>query len=177
MLASARRTDRRNTSASHGSRRPTTPPTSSGATPTSSRLWSHPPSEAGGSRRCGGSRWCRSGPDGDAFAVTFEQLALISAAALLGPVLATPARWRVPMLIGELAAGVALGRTGAHQLHPGDPTFTFLADVGFALVMFVAGSHVPVRDGGLRRSLRSGTLRAAAVGVVAVLLALAIAAA
>ena len=51
-----------------------------------------------------------------------------------------------------------------------DPTFTFLADIGFALVMFVAGSHVPVRDPQLRRGIGPGTLRALAVGVVAAVL-------
>src|SRR5262249_23051188 len=50
-----------------------------------------------------------------------------------------------------------------------------LADVGFALVMFVAGSHVPVRDGRLRTALRVGMLRAVAVGVLAAPLAVGIA--
>ena len=50
-------------------------------------------------------------------------------------------------------------RVRSHRLrtlHPGNATFTFLAQVGFALVMFVAGSHVPVRDGALRPALRVG---------------------
>ena len=102
--------------------------------------------------------------------MTFSTLALITSAALLGPLLATPGRTRAPMLIGELIAGIALGRTGLRDLHPADPTFAFLADVGFALVMFVAGSHVPVRDGRLRRSLPGGAVRAVAVGLVATVL-------
>jgi Kef-type K+ transport system membrane component KefB len=55
-----------------------------------------------------------------------------------------------------------------------DPTLTFLADIGFALVMFVAGSRVPVADPALRRGLRIGLVRAVGVGVVAVLLAVAV---
>jgi Kef-type K+ transport system membrane component KefB len=51
-----------------------------------------------------------------------------------------------------------------------------LADVGFALVMFVAGTHVPVRDHRLRPALRVGVVRAAVVGAVAVGLAYAVAA-
>ena len=102
--------------------------------------------------------------------MTFQTLALVSAAALLGPLLATPGRWRVPMLIGELAAGVALGNTGLRELHPGEETFAFLADIGFALVMFVAGTHVPVRDARLWQSMRRGAFRAVGVAAVGVLL-------
>ena len=40
--------------------------------------------------------------------------------------------------------------------------------VGFALVMFVAGSHVPVRDSALRAGLKAGAARAAVIGVLAV---------
>jgi Kef-type K+ transport system membrane component KefB len=52
-------------------------------------------------------------------------------------------------------------------LHSSDSTFTFLADVGFALVMFVAGSKVPVRDSALRGALGVGIARAIGVGVLA----------
>ena len=100
--------------------------------------------------------------------MSFATLALICAAALLGPILAAPQRLRVPVLIGELAMGVVLGDTGLQRLHPADRTFTFLANVGFALVMFVAGSHVPMRDERLRRSLRRGVERALLVGAIAV---------
>jgi Kef-type K+ transport system membrane component KefB len=99
--------------------------------------------------------------------VSFATLAVIGLIGLVGPLLALPARWHVPVVIGELLAGVALGRTGAGYLQPGDPTFTLLAGVGFALVMFVAGTHVPMRDPALRPALRVGALRAVAVGAVA----------
>jgi Kef-type K+ transport system membrane component KefB len=107
--------------------------------------------------------------------MTLATLALISAVALLGPVLAGARRWRVPVVLGELLAGVALGSTGLGVLHASDHTFTFLADIGFALVMFVAGSHVPVRDPLLRQALRPGLLRAAAVAALSVPLAWAVA--
>src|SRR3954451_22111892 len=100
--------------------------------------------------------------------MTFGDLALVSAAALLGPLLAAPRRFRIPVLIGELAAGVALGRTGLQRLHPDDATFTFLANIGFALVMFVAGTLVPLRDERLRRSAVRGLMRAACVGLLSV---------
>jgi Kef-type K+ transport system membrane component KefB len=106
--------------------------------------------------------------DGD---VSFAVLALIALVALIGPLLALPRAWHLPIVLGELAAGIVLGRTGFGLLHPADPTFGFLADIGFALVMFIAGSRVPVRDPGLRTALPGGLLRAAGVGVVATALA------
>src|SRR6266498_5567103 len=95
--------------------------------------------------------------------------------AMLGPLLALPRRWHLPLMLGELIAGVLLGPTGTGLLHAGNGTFTFLADIGFALIMFVAGSHVPVRDPNLRAGLRLGALRAMAVGAVSVVLAIGIA--
>ena len=105
----------------------------------------------------------------------FATLALISLVGVLGPLLALPRRWNLPVVLGELVAGIALGRTGFDVLHAGNGTFTFLADIGFALIMFVAGSHVPVRDPNLSAGLRLGVLRAVAVGAVSVVLAIGIA--
>lgn len=96
----------------------------------------------------------------------FATLALISAVAVLGPLLALPARWRLPVLFGELIAGLLLGKGGVGVLDAADPTFAFLANIGFALVMFVAATHVPVRDPRLRDGVRLGAMRAIAVGVI-----------
>ena len=76
----------------------------------------------------------------------FLHLALIGAIALLGPLLAWRRAWRLPVVLGEIVAGVAVGATGLGWLDASDPAFAQLAEVGFALVMFVAGTHVPVRD-------------------------------
>jgi Kef-type K+ transport system membrane component KefB len=107
--------------------------------------------------------------------VDFVMLAVIVLAGLAGPLLAYPRGWHVPVVIGELLVGILLGRTGVGYLKPADPTFVFLAEVGFGLVMFVAGTHVPVRDHSLQRSMGRGTARAALVGagsaVLGVLLA------
>ncbi|MFL6062535.1 MAG: cation:proton antiporter [Marmoricola sp.] len=99
--------------------------------------------------------------------MTFTALAVICVVGLAGPLLALPRGWHLPIVLGELLAGIALGRTGTGYLHPGDATLTFLADAGFALVMFVAGTHVPVRDPALRPALRTGIARAVTVGLVA----------
>jgi Kef-type K+ transport system membrane component KefB len=104
--------------------------------------------------------------------MTFAILALVAVIGVAGPLLALPKSWHLPVVLGELIAGIAFGATGFNQLHAQDPTFTFLADIGFGLVMFVAGSHVPVRDASMRTALRSGALRAVGIGVVSVPLAL-----
>ena len=104
----------------------------------------------------------------------FATLALVALLGLAGPLLATPQRWHLPVVLGELAGGVLFGQTGFRVLHAGNSTFTFLGDVGFALVMFVAGSHVPVRDRTLRHALPAGLLRALVVGAVSVPVALAL---
>jgi Kef-type K+ transport system membrane component KefB len=99
--------------------------------------------------------------------VDFGTLALIVAAGLLGPLLSARQGWHIPTVVGALLAGVLLGRAGLRVLDTTDPTFTFLADIGFALVMFVAGSHVPIRDPRLRHGIGFGLARAALVGVAA----------
>jgi Kef-type K+ transport system membrane component KefB len=105
----------------------------------------------------------------------FAMLAVIVLAGLAGPLLAFRQGWHVPVVVGELLAGVALGRTGTGYLDASDPTFSFLAEVGFGLVMFVVGTQVPVHDVRLQRSLGRGGARAALVGagsaVLGVLLA------
>jgi len=101
--------------------------------------------------------------------MTFTQLAAVGLLGLLGPLLAYPRGWHLPIVLGELLAGVLIGRTGFGYLDAGDPTFTFLADIGFALVMFVAGTHVPVRDPALRPALRNGLVRAVVIGLLAAL--------
>jgi Kef-type K+ transport system membrane component KefB len=107
--------------------------------------------------------------------VSFSDLALVCAVALAGPLLATPRRWHLPVVLGELLAGVVLGATGLKLLDAAEPTFSFLGSCGFVLVMFVAGTHVPARDPRLRTALRTGVGRAVLVGVVALALGYAVA--
>jgi Kef-type K+ transport system membrane component KefB len=104
--------------------------------------------------------------------MTFATLALIVVIGVLGPLLALPKHWHLPVVIGELVAGIAFGATGFDRLHASNPTFTLLADIGFGLVMFVAGSHVPVRDASMKTALRIGLLRAVGIGIVSIPLAL-----
>ncbi|MEP7045835.1 MAG: cation:proton antiporter [Ilumatobacteraceae bacterium] len=99
--------------------------------------------------------------------MSFGVLALIAAAGLVGPLLSAPHRYGPPVVVGEIAAGVVIGTTGFGWVHPGDPLLTGLAAIGFAMLMFVVGTHLPVRDVGLRSSLVAGAAVAASVGVLA----------
>lgn len=107
--------------------------------------------------------------------LSFPTLSLVVLVGLLGPLLALPPRWRLPVVLGELLAGIAIGQTGFQWVDAGDSTFTFLADVGFALIMFVAGTHVPVRDAKIREALGQGALRVLATAVLAAALGIGVA--
>src|SRR4029434_7369228 len=100
--------------------------------------------------------------------MSFATLAVISPVAMVGPLLAWPRRWHLPVILGELAAGIVLGATGSGHLQADNETFTFLADIGFALIMFVVGAQVPVRDRRLRAALEIGVLRAVGVSLLSV---------
>jgi len=100
----------------------------------------------------------------------FQTRALLAVIGMAGPLLASLPRFRVPVSIGELVAGVVVGRTGFGIVDYTDPTFTLLADIGFALVMFVVGTHVPVRDATLRSGISRAVVRAVLVGAVAAVL-------
>ncbi|WAL63868.1 cation:proton antiporter [Amycolatopsis cynarae] len=95
-------------------------------------------------------------------------LAVVLAVGLAGPLLAAPARARVPVAVGEVLAGVVIGRTGFGWVRPEEPVLSFLATVGFALIMLVAGSHVPLRHPALRSGLRRGAGLAGLAGILAV---------
>jgi Kef-type K+ transport system membrane component KefB len=92
--------------------------------------------------------------------VTFGLLALITAAGLAGPLLAALPGLGLPLVVGEIAAGVLLGRTGLGWIDAGEPTTAFLSEVGFAMLMFVVGTRLPLRDPNLRRSVYPAALAA-----------------
>jgi Kef-type K+ transport system membrane component KefB len=100
--------------------------------------------------------------------VSFGVLVVIVLAGLAGPLLGAGRRVLVPVVVGELLAGLVLGRSGFGWLHPDEPTTAFLADIGFAMVMFTAGMHVPLGNPALVRRLGRGAFAALVVAAVAV---------
>ena len=90
--------------------------------------------------------------------MTFGLLALITVAGLAGPLLAALPRLGLPLVVGEIGVGVLLGRTGLGWIDADEPTTAFLSEVGFAMLMFVVGTHLPLRHPGLRDSVRPAAL-------------------
>jgi Kef-type K+ transport system membrane component KefB len=85
--------------------------------------------------------------------VTFGVLTLIAGCGLAGPLLSVASRLALPVVVGEIIAGLVVGRTGLGLLDLTDPTLIFLSAVGFAMLMFVVGTRLPLRDARLRRAL------------------------
>jgi Kef-type K+ transport system membrane component KefB len=106
----------------------------------------------------------------------FHTLALLTAVGLAGPLLASLPRLRIPVIVGELVAGLVLGETGFGVVDGANPTFQLFANIGFALVMFVVGTHVPVRDPEMRAEVPRALARSVLVGAVAAALGVGIAA-
>jgi Kef-type K+ transport system membrane component KefB len=87
--------------------------------------------------------------------MSYGTLALVVAVGLLGPVVALlPTRVKPPVVIGEIVAGVILGRTGTRTIVATQPTLAFLADIGFALLMFMVALSLPLREARLRGAVR-----------------------
>jgi Kef-type K+ transport system membrane component KefB len=100
--------------------------------------------------------------------VSFGILLAIVLAGLGGPLLGLSEQRFVPVVIGEIAAGVIVGKTGLGIVDPTNPTIAFLGEVGFAMLMLTVGMHLPLRDPRLAASLRDGAVLAAIVGVLAI---------
>ena len=95
-------------------------------------------------------------------------LALLVAVGMLGPVLAAGTRLAVPVIVGEIVAGVLVGPQLLGWLDPQKPVVVLLHDAGFALLMFEVGLTLPLREPALREGLRRAS---AAVGISVVLAA------
>lgn len=99
--------------------------------------------------------------------MSLGDLALIVAAGLVGPLFAASRRAFVPVVAGEIVAGILLGRSGLDVVHADNATLSFLAEAGFAMLMLTVGMHVPLRDRRLRRALGTGALAAGVAAVAA----------
>jgi Kef-type K+ transport system membrane component KefB/Trk K+ transport system NAD-binding subunit len=72
----------------------------------------------------------------------FIALLLITTLALVVPVIATRLmRIAIPVVVGEILAGIIIGHSGLNLVE-NSPTLTFLAEFGFAYLMFLSGLEV-----------------------------------
>ena len=83
----------------------------------------------------------------------FGTLALIVAVGLAGPLLAALPRFAAPLVVGEILAGVVVGHSGFDLVPVTDPALKLLSETGFALLMLIVGTHLPIRDPALRPAL------------------------
>lgn len=100
--------------------------------------------------------------------MSFGTLTVIVLAGLGGPLLALSEQRFVPIVVGEIIAGILVGPEALSIVDPANATISFLGQVGFAMLMLTVGMHLPLRDARLARSLRSGTLLAAIIAVLAI---------
>ena len=99
--------------------------------------------------------------------MSFEPLIVIVLAGLGGPLLSVAGHRFVPVVIGEILAGVLVGPAVFDLVHPANGTVAFLGEIGFAMLMLTVGMHLPLRDRRLAASLRSGAVLAAIVCALA----------
>src|ERR1700690_2235971 len=96
----------------------------------------------------------------------FATLALVVAASLAGPLLAAGRRPIVPVVVGEIAAGLILGKSGFGWIDSTLVPLPSLSSIGFILLMFAAGSHIDFGSPTFRVGMRRG-LAALALVVIA----------
>lgn len=95
-------------------------------------------------------------------------LAVIVIAGLLGPMLGIWRRFPVPIVVGEIVAGMLVGPLGLDLVHPGEPLVEVLHDAGFALLMFTVGLHLRLHDPALRRAAPRASIALAITALFAV---------
>jgi Kef-type K+ transport system membrane component KefB len=100
--------------------------------------------------------------------IGFGTLAVFALAGLAGPLLGLSRRWFVPLVAGEILAGVLAGPHVTGAIDPKQPTIAFLGEVGFAMLMLSVGMHLPLREPRLVGSLRTGSALAVIAGALAV---------
>jgi Kef-type K+ transport system membrane component KefB len=97
----------------------------------------------------------------------FAALTALVLAGLVGPLLAFAARG-LPVVLGELAAGVLIGHTGLSLVDPAQQPLPAFRALGFAMLMLTAGTHVDIGSPDIRRGFVRGLLAFAVVGALAV---------
>ncbi len=73
----------------------------------------------------------------------FAPLLIVIALAFIVPLLLIRfKRLRLPIVVGEILAGIVIGRSGFGWVTHGEPLLTLLAEFGFVFLMFLAGTEI-----------------------------------
>ena len=100
--------------------------------------------------------------------MSFGTLVLIVLAGLGGPLLGVATRRFIPVVVGEILAGILVGPAVLGTVHPAEATVATLGEVGFAMLMLTVGMHLPLRDRRLASAAREGGLLAVIVCVLSI---------
>ncbi|MGO9320586.1 MAG: cation:proton antiporter [Solirubrobacteraceae bacterium] len=100
--------------------------------------------------------------------MSFGTLVLIVLAGLGGPLLGVATRRFIPVVVGEILAGIVVGPAVLGTVHPANATISTLGEIGFAMLMLTVGMHLPLSDRRLASAARKGGLLAGIVCVLAV---------
>ena len=75
--------------------------------------------------------------------LSFAPLLLVVFLAFLVPItLARMKRLRLPIVVGEIVAGMIVGRSGFNWVNTQDPVLQLLAEFGFVFLMFLSGMEI-----------------------------------
>lgn len=100
--------------------------------------------------------------------MSFGIFVLIVLAGLGGPLLGVATGRFVPVVVGEILAGILVGPAVLGTVHPANATISTLGEIGFAMLMLTVGMHLPLSDRRLAAAARKGGLLAGLVCVLAV---------
>jgi Kef-type K+ transport system membrane component KefB len=99
--------------------------------------------------------------------MSFGILVVVVLAGLGGPLLGLLSHRFVPVVVGEILAGILVGPAVTGAVHPDAATISTLGEVGFAMLMLTVGMHLPLRDRRLAGAVRAGVAAALLVCVLA----------
>jgi Kef-type K+ transport system membrane component KefB len=100
--------------------------------------------------------------------VSFGILVLIVLAGLCGPLLGIATGRFIPVVVGEILAGILVGPAVLGSVDPANATIATLGEIGFAMLMLTVGMHLPLRDRRLAAAARQGGALAVLVCLLAV---------
>ncbi len=83
-------------------------------------------------------------------------LLVVTLAAAVPLLLGRLKRLSLPIMVGEILAGIIVGRSGLQWVPQDDPTLAFLSEFGFVFLMFLAGMEIDLTSLGFGAAVQKG---------------------